>query len=196
MLPLLLQPCPTCGFEIPFNRGFMWISKKFIAFYAESHHSPMQHPAYAKVLAKTNQCSCPENCPVCYPENNDLKKYGFMWVGSRDYTPASFVKEARDMGISKKIAKIPKGLKFGKTWVLLAHRKVPFSSKFQPEGMRTKEPELKSAIFYAFVPRRVEKLIWKSKATKRRLNKLKKQGITPVVIPDNDKDHAPKPKKC
>jgi hypothetical protein len=182
MLPVKLLPCPTCGFIVPFNRGFMWLSKKWIESYAKGHRA-------------TVACTCPEVCSLCFPETNDLKKYGFMWVGSNDYSPGSFMAEARSMGISKRIAKIPKGLKLGKTWVLLGHRKVPFSPSFHPEGMHKKEPEYAPGVFYAFVPRRVEKLIWKSQATPGQLKKMKKQGITPVIIPDGDKDHAPKPKK-
>jgi hypothetical protein len=34
-----------------------------------------------------------------------------MWVGSQYYTPESFIKEAQTMGVSKRIAKIPKDLK-------------------------------------------------------------------------------------
>jgi hypothetical protein len=179
MLSLELTPCPTCGFEVPFTRGFMWLHKDYIKHRSEQHKN----------------CTCPPTCPLCYPTSNDQTKYGLMWVGARYYTPENFVKEAKDVGVCKRIAKIPKDLEFGKTWILLAHKKVPFSSELEPNGLRTNEPEYKPAIFYAFRPTKVEKLIWESKATKRRLNKLKKQGITPVVIPDGDKDHAPRKKK-
>ena len=49
-----------------------------------------------------------------------------------------------------------------------------------------------SAIFYAFRPQRVEMLIWESEATSENLEKLKKRGITPIVVPDGDPDHDPK----
>ncbi len=180
MLPIRLQPCPTCGFEIPVNRGFLWINKRWLECYAKAHRA-------------TVHCKCPKTCSLCFPEGNDLKKYGLMWVGSHAYSPASFISEASRQGISKRIAKIPKGLQLGKTWVLLAHKKVPFFPK--TFGGMTAEPVYDSAVFSAFVPRRVEKLIWKSEATPERLKKLKEQGITPIIIKDGDKDHAPKPKK-
>jgi hypothetical protein len=177
MLPVKLLPCPTCGFKVPFNRGFMWLSKKWIENYAKGHRA-------------TVTCTCPENCSLCFPETNDLKKYGFMWVGSNDYSPASFIAEARKQGISKRIAKIPKGLKLGETWVLLGHKKAIASG-----SVDSKKPEYTPGVFYAFVPQRVEKLIWKSQATPKFLKELEEQGITPVIVPDGDKDHAPKPKK-
>jgi len=190
MLPLEVTPCHACGYEIPFSRTFMWINKKYIERKAEQHH-------IIRVEAEGNgmryTCKCSQTCPLCFPTtSNNLKKYGWMWVHSRQYSPESFIKEAKEVGVSKRIAKIPKGLVLGETWVLLAHRKIPFSQEFNPEGLRTKEPEYKPAIFYAFRPTRIEKLVWKSKATNRTLKKLEKQGITPIIIPDGDKDHAPK----
>jgi hypothetical protein len=51
-------------------------------------------------------------------------------------------------------------------------------------------------IFTAFVPHKVEKLIWESQATEKALKELADRGITPVVIKDGDTDHGPKPKKA
>lgn len=182
-LPLQLVPCDCCGFEVPFTRGFMWIKKQYI----ESCFSP--DPELG-----VHECSCPPPCPICHPENNDQERYGFMWVGQRYYTPTSFAKEAEKVGVCKRIGDIPKGLILGKTWVLLAHLKVPiYKTGFtNPNGLANSEPEKKPAIFYGFQPVRVEMPIWKSKATKKRLKELEEQGITPVIIPDGDKDHAPR----
>jgi len=178
MLPLELEPCPTCGFEISFTRGFMWISKEYINFQGNEHR-------------ERDICKCGEDCPICFPIlSNDLKKYGFMWVGQKYYAPETFIKESKELGVSKRIAEIPKGLELGKTWILLAHKKVDTSPELEPKGLKASEPQYKPAIFYAFRPTRIEKLIWKSQATRRKLNKLKKQGITPIIIPDGDKDHS------
>lgn len=193
MMPLQLEACPTCGFEIPFYRGFMWLSKQWIIHHSEKHHAI--GPCEADSQCIHNKTGVGLNCPLCFPETNSQKKYGLMWVGSRHYTPESFTKESNTMGVCKRIAQIPVGLKLGETWILVAHRKVPFSGEFGKNGLRKNEPKYKAAIFHAFKPTRIEKLIWKSKATKRTLNKLKKQGITPVIINDGDKDHAPTPKK-
>jgi len=110
-----------------------------------------------------------------------------MWVGENFYkTPESFVLEARKMGICKAIPTIPSRLKLGKSWIVLAHRKVVFP--IHKEG-RVESQKL-PGIFYAFRPTRIEMLIWKSQATKEYLEKLRKQGITPVVVPDEDKVHS------
>jgi len=180
ILPIELKPCPTCGFIPSFNRGYMTINKRFIMHYSGLHHEQLEKAGL--------KCLCKLGCPLCYPGSNDLEKYGIMWVG-REYTPDSFIREAQEMGVSKRIAKIPKSLVLGKTWVLLAHRKVPFQKDV---GGLKSEPVYKPGIFYAFIPRRVEKLIWKSQATEKTLAELRKQGITPIVVPDGDKDHAPK----
>lgn len=91
------------------------------------------------------------------------------------------------MGVSKRIGQIPKDLVLGETLVVLAHPKVPFYET--TTGLAPKEPSKYPAIFYAFTAQKIEKLIWKSKATLEKLAELRKQHITPVVIPDRDKDH-------
>jgi len=197
MLPLELTPCPTCGFEIPFTRNLMRINKQWITNKAEKHHSniPTLDP---------KDCTCYQlyrnlKCPLCFPNKNNLTHYGLMWVGERYYTPSSFVKEAIKMGVSKKIPDVPKWLEMGKTWILLAHKKVPFYNpedlKFTPfsatKVLATKEPEYKPAIFYAFRPQTIEMPIWKSQATEEYLKELQEKGITPIVIEDNDSVHAP-----
>lgn len=69
----------------------------------------------------------------------------------------------------------------GETWVYLSHRK--------GITIENGEPKYKPAVLYAFRPKRVEKLILERDATERELNRLKARGITPVIIPDGDKDH-------
>jgi len=126
---------------------------------------------------------------LCTPEQYNLDKYGLMWVGSQYYTPESFIKEAQTMGVSKRIAKIPKDLKLGETWVLLAHPKVPFNSSIENTPLKS-EPAYKKAIFYAFIPQRIEMLIWKSEATTEKIRKLEEQGITPIIVDDSDPENV------
>jgi len=180
MLPLELAPCPTCGFELPFTRNLMWISKQYINFYARTHHMISNMTSELEVIP---ECKCDKSCPICYPNSNSLERYGLMWVSQKFYTPESFIVEAQEMGVSKRIGKIPKGLVLGETWVLLAHKKVLLTHH--------KEPIEKPAIFYAFIPKRIEMLIWKKYATPKVLEKLKNKGITPVIVPDSDKAHSP-----
>lgn len=192
MLPLVMHECPTCGFKVPFSRVFMWINVKLLRVDSETH------------LGRPEECKCrgmhPMNpCPICFPPQEG--KYGFMWVG-REYTPESFMEEAKEMGVSKRIPKIPKGLELNKTWVLLAHRKVPIYNGSngvtiqQIVGLAPAEPTKKPAIFYAFKPERIEKLIWKKDATPERIQELEEKGYTPILIDDKDpeevKKHSPR----
>ena len=115
-----------------------------------------------------------------------------MWVGNRYYSSKSFIEEASRLGVSKRIAHIPKGLILGKTIVYLAH---PSGGVHEVEETTAlgvvKKNEPCPAIFYVFKPGRVEKLIWKSEATSDTILELEKQGITPVIVPDEDKAHDP-----
>ena len=184
LLPLELKACPSCGYEIPFTRGFMWISKRYV-----EHYALYQHHA----LWQRTKCSCVQSCPMCYPNENNLERYGFMWVGSKFYSLESFIKEATEMGVSKRIAEVPKGLKLGETWVLLAHPKCLFWEKAPQQTLDPNLPNVrveKPAIFYAFQPQKVEMLIWKSQATSQRILELEKKGITPIIVPDKEKEHA------
>jgi len=178
-LPLVLKPCHCCGFEAPFTRNLMRIKKDFVKMLIFPH-------VYKDGII---ECRCYARCPICYPDTNRLEHYGLMWVGERHYTPSSFVKEAVKMGVSKKIPDIPTWLEMGKTWVLLAHKKVELIT-FEDSGLRIKEPEYKPAIFYAFRPQRIEMPIWKSQATLEYVKELAEKGITPIVINDGDLVHA------
>jgi hypothetical protein len=130
-----------------------------------------------------------------------------MGVGESFYkTPGDFMAESNRLGISKRIPFIPKELELGKTIVYLAHPKacqVKESSALQkamaivggqeveqPRLVESEKVEYKTGIFSAFIPQRVEKLIWQKDATQEELKKLEKRGITPVVIKDGDMDHA------
>jgi hypothetical protein len=129
-----------------------------------------------------------------------------MMVGERYYSPQSFVQEAMELGVSKRIPAIPRKLQLGKTVVYLAHKKAvevrePLAVQAAMsivEGVDNpqmrlldseKKPEYRLGVFCSFVPQRVEKLIWKSEATEETLENLRKRGIDPVIIPDGDKDH-------
>ena len=130
-----------------------------------------------------------------------------MLVGAGNYkTPFDFLNEAKTMGISKRIPFIPKDLELGKTVVYLAHPKacearepvalqqamaiVEGPETKQPRLLETERVEKALGIFCAFIPKRVEKLVWESELTDEKLEQLEKRGITPVPIPAGDIDHA------
>lgn len=176
-LPYSLEPCGCCGYEPQFTRGFSWLKKSFIK----------PHPGI--VWREGNQhvvyCDCPKTCPICMPGNNYLEQYGLMWVGAKYYTPEEFISESNKMGVSKAINKIPKDLILGKTWVVLAHKKVP---KIREDFM-SGEPDYIPAIFYAFIPKAYEMLIWEKDATPERIAELEAQGITSILVPDDMPEH-------
>jgi len=130
-----------------------------------------------------------------------------MGVGEKFYkTPSDFLEEAHRLGVSKRIPFIPKELELGKTVIYLAHPKavevkepvalhqalsiLEESETKQPRLLETEKVEKRLGIFTAFVPQRIEKLVWQSQATPEELERLEKRGITPVVIPDGHPDHA------
>jgi len=68
-----------------------------------------------------------------------------LWGGEKFYTPRQFLDEAVGMGISKRIASLPKGFEIGTTVVYLAHKKaIPTEGESLP------------AIFTAYLPSRVD----------------------------------------
>lgn len=180
-LPYELVVCPVCGAGVKFTRGFTWLDWDR---YAGKHH--MQETEHL-ISAKT-VCFCPRVCPVCWP-GDQPKPYGLLWVGEQFYTPQSFIQEALQMGVSKRIAAIPKNLKLGETWVLFAHKSACGERRreeppFSLEGI--------PGIFYAFRPQRLELLVWKPEFTHEKAVELEKKHITPIIIPNGDVDHDPR----
>lgn len=184
-MPFPLTVCPVCGQGIKVSRGFTQVNPYRLWGIHENckdHFRP---------------------CFLCDPQ--DQPAY-IMLVGEKYYkTPVEFLDEAFSMGISKRIPFIPKGLELGTTVIYLAHNKaikVNVAAAVQQamsilEGEDTQQPKLvetdrvekKLGIFCAFIPNRVEKLLWESKATPKELEKMAKREITPVIVPDGDKDH-------
>ncbi len=191
-LPWPLTVCPTCSAGIKQSRGWTWVAVEPLVGGV--------HP----------QCADEFPCPLCMAPAK-LGRAGLLWVGEKFYaTPDLFMQEAREMGISRRVAAVPREFKLGETWVLLAHAKAvmaplrcpkcncavtygpqdgpPHCSCQNPNCDFTAEPYT-PGIFQVFKPQRVEKLITNSQATPEELEHLAKQGITPIVVPDDDPDH-------
>lgn len=168
-LPLPLPVCETCGQGIKLTRSFT----SFNAYKLLKIHKDCKD----EVLP----------CLVCTPPDREAF---LMPVGNRHYTPQSFVEEAKTVGVCKRVPYIPKGMKIDETVVYLAHAKVMPTEEKDDKGNQIFEP----GIFTAFIPQGVERLVWQSELKGKKgeeLKKtLKKRGITPVAIPDGDKDHA------
>lgn len=185
-MPFQLTTCPVCGQGIRVSRGFTQVNP----FRLWGIH-----------LDCTDRL---RPCFLCDPQ--DQAAY-IMLVGAGNYkTPQDFLEEAGRMGISKRIPFIPKDLELGKTFVYLAHPKacevkepvalqqamaiVEGSETNQPRLLETEKITKGLGIFCAFIPKRVEKLIWESELTDKKREQLEERGITPVWIPDGDADHA------
>jgi len=181
-LPYEIKNCPTCGSGIHFSRGFTWLDWRK---YAGDHFEV---------------CNCLGRirpCPICRPSMYP-QPYALIWIGDRFYTPEEYTRESFQMGVSRrlptpagKIPRGPKGLKLGETWVLCAHIRALGTRMVTDEGATVPHEENVPGVFYVFTPTALEFLLWKSEATPERLEELTKAGITPVVIPDGDKDHDP-----
>jgi len=184
-LPVPLLPCPLCDHKPSFTRGIQRISPKNFL-----HAAPA--------------CSSdPSRCALCpFGRAFEQQEGALMWVGDRFYTPQSFTEEAATLGPSKRISSVPQWFKLG-MWVFLAHEKViespcPICATVAPlkiENCEECEGEgvMKSpAIFYAYVPTRIERIIPKSWAGSVVAKDLEEQGFTLVEVPDEDKDHQPR----
>jgi hypothetical protein len=187
-LPYELKICPVCGSGVKFTRGFQWLDWNQ---YAGEHTKEQMLQAIGEnsvpeIDRNANLCSCWVGCPVCYP-STESQPYGLLWVGESFYTPTNFIAEAVKMGISRRIAAVPRNLKLGETWVLFAHRSA-CGARIDEDGDREGIP----GVFYAFRPQRIEKLIWERDAKNELLEDLQRRGITPVIIPDGDLNHDPK----
>ena len=181
-LPYELTICPVCGAGVKQSRGFTWLN-------------------WFEFAGKHEDCKDKYLCPLCSPKEGDV--FGLMWVGKRHYTPESFIQEAIEMGVSKRIAQIPKNLELGKTRILVAHPdavtnicpryKKPVNKGACylcdwggcPEENKLKNP----GIFYSFIAQRVEQIITKEQSEDEEyIEKLKKRGITPVVLEGKDEN--------
>jgi len=189
-LPLEIGACPVCGEGLHVTRGTRAIQPR--ALWGD--HQPCTE-------------SNPEYCAVCRPPAGT---HYLMGVGKRYYpTPADFIAEGIAQGVSKRISAIPTGFKAGESFIYLTH---PIAVEIKPapdvvqmameiaagaagDGYQPRlvdaplAPEYRPGVFAAFRCKRIEKLIWKSEATEETIKELVKRGITPVIIPDGDRDH-------
>ncbi len=185
-LPVEIKPCECCEYEIHHARSLV-----------------PYHVGYLASLLKHHKCNDAFDCPLCYYatdyhqakiENDRRRRWNLthpteekpllqipesffvMWVSKEFYSPESFIAEAQQQGISKRVAanSLPVGFVVGRDWVFLAHGEVPFarfSDKPAPivaapdgefcEGAKEVERVFRSAIFYAFKPQRLELVLWK-----------------------------------
>jgi len=166
ILPYNVGICPCCFEGIKFSRGFKWIVPNKLFLDIEESCSGFIE----------SSCIVKNNCPL-----RSKEKSGIMWIGEMFYTPQSFTEEAIQHGVSKRIASVPRDFEIGKTWVFLAHKR---------GGIDPKTNKKVPAIFYVFKPIRIEKIVSETQyRNKDEIEILKRRGITPIVVPDEDYDH-------
>lgn len=162
-LPIRLHICPTCAQGVKQTRGWTWIDPR---------------PWLAGDCSSIYRSICPAAQPDKLGE-----KVGLLWIGTAFYkTPEDFMQEAAQQGISRRIIAVPRGFKASEHYVFFAHPKV-----FK---VVNDNDEWQPGIFRIFKPTRIEKIVTETMARDQdAMDKLAKQGITPVIVPDNDRDH-------
>jgi hypothetical protein len=167
-MPILLKTCPCCGHGVKQSRGWTWID-------------PKEWLKGECSAGDTSRIICPAADPARFGE-----KVGLLWVGAAFYkTPGAFISECETLGVSRRIKAVPRGFKVGEHWVFLAHPKV--GTEVDPITGDVKDIP---GIFKIFRPTRIEKIITESMAKdEEAMKRLEAQGVTPVIVPDNDKDH-------
>lgn len=153
-LPIKLDICPCCGNGIKFTRGFQWVQRELLGSIACIKSDLM--------------------CPVSSWQAE--QKLGLMWVGERHYkTPSDFMEEGSRLGISKRIATVPREFKIGETWIALAHKKC----------IRNEDGTYSPGIFQMFKPQEIQ-YVCDGEESSDELDSLEKRGITPVIVDYNN----------
>jgi hypothetical protein len=170
LLPIEAEICPCCNQGIKQSRGWAWVSFELLNI-------------------KEDQCpTCVmANRTSCYPFNGMVEQFGLMWAGKQFYpTPEDFVKEAADVGISKRFSSLPKDFVLGETWLLIAHKEAIKVFELPLADLPINEPTYKPGIFYVCQPTRIEYVVDTSDSDKK-LERLVKQGFMLInVIPDEE----------
>lgn len=175
-LPLAITPCACCGEEPRFTRGIAQIDPYALWGPHEVRKNPIE----------TLHCA-EGHCPICDP----VEQAFLMWVGS-EYTVDSFSREARTLGISKRVPFIPNNFVVGTSWVFLAKQRIiPNSSQGWMPGMAEERRGFGPGVFTAFRPSAIELVLDQSEvdAESDRVREAREKGVTIVGVPDDDPDH-------
>jgi hypothetical protein len=165
-MPIALRVCPTCNGGIKQARGWQWIDPR----------------PWLKGECKTGMAGV---CAAATPDRMG-ERAGLLWIGTQFYpTAETFALESDRLGISRRITAVPRGFKAGETYVFLAHPRL-----IQETDDATGESTWVGGVFRIFRPDGVEKIVTETQARDAdAMAKLRKAGITPVAVPDDDPDH-------
>lgn len=177
-LPFPLTVCPCCGGGIKFGRGFGWINTDLF-----QDGQPCSMPgtelirdAFPGMITNKAFDDLAQTCIV----NKPGQRIGLMWVGHKYYTPETFTKEARQMGISKRISQLPRGIKPGETWIALAHKKA-FTRQMTAENGTEFTTIHEPGIFMVFKLTSIQYVVHEGDGDDY-LETLEKKGIELVTV--------------
>lgn len=184
-LPFELTVCPCCSNGFKPTLGFTWIRPSLLF-----------EGAHVIQTSDDGSIPCPERswisgskkgCWLCN-DPSKFEKAGMIWIGERFYkTPQDFIAEGVAHGFSRRIGRVPHGFKIGETPLFLAHRKAVQSS--EPDVKKGKLFSDKPGIFYVWIPTKLEMIFKESARGTDEVKAAEKRNISPVFVPDNDKDH-------
>lgn len=167
-LPHPLNGCALCDYSPAFNRGVQRVKPAYL--FTPKPESGRYHSA------KCDPAIC-QGCPIptLATLNPPLPYVPLVWVG-RQYTPATFTREAVELGVSRRIADPPSWLELG-SWIFCAHL----------DGAGEDQP----AVFYVFKLTRIERIRGDKSTTPDQLEEDRLRGWTTVLLPEADPDHNP-----
>lgn len=181
-LPVPLTVCETCGHGIKPTRGFTWIDPGKLLGALRTDERPLD----------IGHVYAPDGCffcPLADPAERMGRRAGLLWIGEKFYaTPRDFNDEAAELGISRRISRLPRGFKIGETWVLLAHRSAIPKQRDVEDRERDARKPAGAGVFRVFRPTAVEMIVT-DETPQAELDKLRERGITPVIVPADDEDH-------
>lgn len=196
-LPIRLDVCPVCSHGFKQTRGFTWVD--LFGLVGGNHLEESAHTMNATATGPLMvECGDEPWCPLCH-HVKAIGKAGLLWIGEKFYPkPEDFMREGQDMGFSRRVSAIPRNFKVGETWVMLAHPKTISEWRELPADPDREQATLENVekeqvwvpgIFTLWRPTRIEKLFKESDRESDDVKKAVEQGITPVFVPDDDKDH-------
>jgi hypothetical protein len=170
-----LNVCPHCGKPLPKDFGGLKPSRA---------PKMIMEP---ELLWRDIPCEgAGEKCLNCPLSNAyETGPAVLIWVGEQFYPkPEDFIRESREMGISRRIPAVPKDFVLGETFVLLAHTKAcPRPVDREENGQIAMIPrfEYDPGVFSIFRPTAIERIVDGTESSEE-IEALLKRGITPVYI--------------
>lgn len=152
---------------------------------------------FGAVTCKDESAAC-NGCLINHTATGYL-----IGVGTKNYSPTSFLEEAGRLGLSKRIAQIPREFKVGESVVFLAHREVVPRVKVVEEAHEVEtvlhsgeggeggvgsalipektETVMVPGVFCIFIPDRIEYVV-RGDESDDEIERLLERGITPVMV--------------